>query len=158
MSGRHNHRSLYENFPPSEPCQCDICVAYCSRPGWWTVKEAEKAMEAGYGNRMMLEISPDFTFGVLSPAFAGCEGYFALREFARNGCNFLKNGLCELYGTSFEPLECRFCHHSRKGQGLLCHAAIEKDWHTPAGSVLVRKWAGQNSGSKIFIKTFEYIR
>jgi hypothetical protein len=111
-------------------------------------------MEAGYGGRMMLEVSPDFTFGVLSPAFAGCEGCFALQEFAQNGCNFLKNGLCELYGTGFEPLECRFCHHSRKGQGLLCHAAIEKDWHASAGKVLVKKWVKQ----KAELKVHDFIR
>jgi len=32
-------------------------------------------------------------------------------------------------------------HHDRVGQGPLCHAAIEKDWQTPAGIALVVKWA-----------------
>ena len=56
-------------------------------------------MDAGYGNRMMLEMAPELTFGVLSPAFKGCEGNFALNEFSKNGCNFFKNSLCELFGT-----------------------------------------------------------
>jgi hypothetical protein len=105
------------------------------------VDEAIKAYEAGYGSRMMLEISPDFNFGVLSPAFRGCEQNFALQEYAQFGCNFYINGLCKLYGTGFEPLECRFCHHTRKGLGLICHADIEKDWNTPEGQTLVMVWA-----------------
>lgn len=133
--------SLAEKYPPSEPCSCDVCRAFCSRPGWWTVEEAARAMEAGYGNRIMLEISPEFTFGVLSPAFRGCEGDFALQDHAKAGCNFLRDGLCELHGTGLMPLECRFCHHSRSGQGLICHDDIARDWRTVAGQELVKKWA-----------------
>jgi hypothetical protein len=141
MKRKYRH-SLNEKYPPSEPCTCEICRAYCLRPGWWTVDEASKAIAAGYGDRMMLEISPELTFGVLSPAFKGCEKNFALQEFSRFGCNFLSNGLCELYGTGLEPLECRFCHHSRKGLGQKCHADIELDWNTPNGQTLVAKWVG----------------
>lgn len=89
---------------------------------------------------MMLEISPEMTFGVVSPAFGGCEGNFALHQYAKNGCNFYKNGLCELHGTGYEPLECRYCHHLRKGLGQKCHADIEKDWRTPTGQALIKKW------------------
>jgi len=135
--------SLKEKYPPSPPCGCAICKAYCLRPGWWTVEEAAKAIEAGYGNRMMLEISPELTFGVLSPAFRGCEQNFALQEFARFGCNFFSGGLCQLHGTGFEPLECRFCHHSRKGLGAKCHADIERDWRTAEGRSLVSKWLAE---------------
>jgi hypothetical protein len=137
---RKKQLSLTEKYPPSQPCSCDICKAYCVRPGWWTVEEAAKAIEAGYGSRMMLEISPEMTFGVLSPAFLGCEKKIALQEFASLGCNFLKNGLCELHGTGLQPLECRVCHHLRQGIGTKCHADIEKDWNTPLGQELVNKW------------------
>lgn len=138
---RHNlPRTLEERFPPSAPCGCDICKAYCQRPGWWSVKQAQKAIEAGFGRRMMLEVAPDCSFGVLSPAFRGCEGGFALQEYAHNGCGFLKSGLCELHGTGFQPLECRFCHHARMGRGTECHAALERDWNSPAGQALVKVW------------------
>ena len=60
-----------------------------------------------------------------------------LRE---NKCTFLKDDRCELYGTDHQPLECRFCHHERRGLGLKCHADIEKDWKTPVGQALVEKW------------------
>ena len=81
----------------------------------------------------MLEISPEWTFGVLSPAFKGCERTFATNQFANRDCNFLKESRCELYGTGHQPLECRFCYHGRPGLGLQCHADLEKDWKTIAG-------------------------
>jgi len=136
-------KSLNEKYPPSESCNCEICLSYCRRPGWWTVEEVVRAIQAGYGNRMMLEISPEMAFGVLSPAFKGCEGNFALNFYAKKGCNFLKDNLCELYGTGLMPLECRFCHHDRIGLGRKCHLDIEKEWNTAMGQVQVAKWTRQ---------------
>jgi hypothetical protein len=132
--------SLYEKYPPSEPCSCEICVRYCKRPGWWTVSEAEHAIEKGLAGRMMFEISPDFRTGVLSPAFKGNEGNFALKELSENGCTFLKDGLCELSGTGLQPLECRFCHHERKSQGLRCHIDIGKEWESEYAKRLIIRW------------------
>jgi len=107
------------------------------------VEEAARAVAAGYGARMMLELAPDFSFGVLSPAFRGCERGFALQEFSRLGCNFFSGGLCELHGTGFQPLECRFCHHSRAGLGRACHTDIGRDWNRPAGQALVAAWLAE---------------
>ena len=140
MKRKKQPLSLEEQFPPSAPCSCYVCRSFCKRPGWWTVQEAARALAAGYGGRMMLELSPDRTFGVLSPAFSGCEGLFAFQEYAQNGCCFFQNGLCTLYSTDLEPLECRFCHHERMGEGHLCHAALERDWNTPEGQALVKQW------------------
>jgi hypothetical protein len=137
---KKHDRTLTEKYPPSQPCGCDICLRYCIRPGWWTVEEAARAMQGGYADRMMLEFSPDRSFGVLSPAFKGNEMGFATNQAAANGCNFLKENLCELHGTGFQPLECRFCHHDRVGLGPVCHADLERDWNTPAGQVLVVSW------------------
>jgi hypothetical protein len=134
-------KSLSAKYPPSEPCSCEICLSYCKRPGWWTVAEADRALEAGYGPRMMLEMAPGNTFGVLSPAFKGNEGEFARELFAGQGCTFLQDGLCELHGTGLQPLECLFCHHDRAGLGPKCHADIEGDWDSPAGRDLVVKWS-----------------
>ena len=137
---RHTMLSLREKYPPSPPCSCEICRSYCRRPGWWTVEEATRAVDAGYGGRMMLEVSPEGTFGVLSPAFLGCEGEYALREYAGFGCNFLRGGRCQLHATGFQPLECRFCHHDRVGRGDQCHRDLEKDWNSKAGQELVGRW------------------
>ncbi|NMB62814.1 MAG: hypothetical protein GYA18_10815 [Chloroflexi bacterium] len=133
--------TLYQRFPPSEACNCEICRSYCARPGWWNVIEATKSLQFEFSERIMLEIAPERTFGVLSPAFKGCEGSFALQEYAHNGCTFLQNGLCELFGSGLQPLECRFCHHTRFGLGSQCHAALENNWKTTAGQALVERWA-----------------
>jgi hypothetical protein len=89
---------------------------------------------------MMLEISPERTFGVLSPAFRGCELNFATQEYSRNGCTFHANNACELHGTGSQPLECRFCHHDRAGEGIACHGAIEQEWNHPEGWAIVDRW------------------
>lgn len=136
----HTPSSIDAKYPPSDPCSCNVCRAFCVRPGWWTVEEAAKAFHAGLGSRMMLELSPDLSFGVLSPAFRGCEGYLAMREMSASGCNFLSDGLCELHNTAFQPLECRFCHHERMGLGEKCHTDLEKEWNTPRGQYLVNRW------------------
>ncbi len=133
-------KALAEKYPPSQPCTCEVCVGYCKRPGWWTVEEAARAIGAGYAGRMMLEMAPEMTFGVLSPAFKGCEANFALQEFSDRWCTFLVNDRCELFGTGYVPLECRFCHHDRRGKGQKCHADLERDWHTPAGQAVVARW------------------
>ncbi len=132
--------NLSRRFPPSGACACDVCRGFCTRPGWWAVSEARLALSRGYARRMMLEISPDRAFGVLSPAFAGCEGAVASNRFADRGCTFLRDDRCALFGSGLQPLECRFCHHERLGQGPACHAALEADWRTSAGRVLVARW------------------
>ena len=134
-------KTLAEKYPPSEPCSCEICLSYCVRPGWWTVDEAANAIDSGYADRMMLEMSPDHSFAVLSPAFKGNEISFALDMYKDKGCTFLKDDRCELHGTGLQPLECRFCHHARLGLGPKCHADIEKDWNTSAGRALVVRWS-----------------
>ena len=89
----------------------------------------------------MLEMSPELTFGVLSPAFKGCEGSFAAQGFANRGCTFYQDELCELFGTGLQPIECRFCHHDRPGMGFKCHSDLEIDWNTPDGRSLVVRWS-----------------
>lgn len=131
---------IYDKYPPSDPCSCEICRTYCIRPGWWTVEEAARAYRAGLGNRMMLELSPDLSYGVLSPAFKGCEGSIASKEYASYGCNFLKEGLCELHATEYLPLECRFCHHDRRGMGEQCHADIGRDWNCDRAKNFINRW------------------
>lgn len=148
MSPRHrprDNRPLPERFPASAACSCDICRGYCQRPGWWTVEQATRAVQAGLADRMMLELSPDRRFGVLSPAFPGSEANLALQSFAGQGCTFLQDGLCELFGSGLEPLECRHVHHQRPDSGKRVHAALGRDWDSPAGQALVEAW-GQLTG------------
>ncbi len=89
----------------------------------------------------MLEMSPDRTFGVLSPAFKGNERTFALDLYAACSCTFLHEGLCQLHETGLQLLECRHCHHDRPGAGPRCHADLERDWNSSAGRALVVRWS-----------------
>lgn len=91
----------------------------------------------------MLEISPDRRFGVLSPAFKGNEVNYAWQISSGRGCTFFQNERCELFGTGFQPLECRFCHHDRLGLGTECHLAIEKEWNTPPAQRLIVRWGNK---------------
>ena len=136
-------KDLARKYPPSEPCSCRVCLSFCQRPGWWTIQEAEAALDSGYGHRMMLEMPPERSFGVLAPAFKGNEASFANQLFASRGCIFLRQDRCELHGTGLQPLECRFCHHDRAGLGPRCHADIENEWNTAAGRALVVRWSNQ---------------
>lgn len=90
---------------------------------------------------MMLELAPERTFGVLSPSFRGNEAEYALRIFSHNSCTFLHDERCELFGTGLQPLECRFCHHLRKGKGSTCHRALEEEWKSDRAKRLVMRWA-----------------
>jgi hypothetical protein len=140
MAESSSQLTLAVKYPPSEACSCDQCVNFCRRPGWWTVEEAERAIEAGLANRMMLEVAPGFSFGVLSPAFKGNEVNYAMQLFSEQGCTFLKDNRCELFGSGNQPLECRFCHHDRAGQGETCHLEIGNDWNTERGKRLIVRW------------------
>lgn len=140
MSAIINYKILKERYPASESCSCKTCVHFCQRPGWWTVFEASQAINHGFANRMMLEVSPDHRFGVLSPAFKGNEGNYSLQIFSKQGCTFLSDGLCELFNTGIQPLECRYCHHNRPGLGEQCHLDLESDWNTDDGKRLIVRW------------------
>lgn len=50
---------------------------------------------------------------------------------------------CRKLYRRLHVFEMPFCHHSRSGLGQECHAAIEKDWRTPAGQTLVKNWIKQ---------------
>jgi len=152
-----NHNLLYAKYPPSKSCSCDICVNYCKRPGWWTVNEAKNVVSSNYSNNIMLEISPEFSFGVLSPAFKGNEKQIAQNDFSHNSCTFHKNNLCDLFGSGMQPLECRFCHHERIGLGIKCHNDIEKDWNTSYGKKIVEIWC-KSVGLWDFIKYYKLIK
>jgi len=94
---------------------------------------------------MMVEVSPELNYCVLAPAFKGNEGDYALQIFSKNGCTFFIEGKCELFGKGIQPLECRFCHHSRMGLGYQCHEDIGKEWNSLKGKKIIVEW-GNSTG------------
>jgi len=134
------HKELIKRYPASTNCTCNMCKSFCIRSGWWSVQQARIAIRNGYAHRMMMEISPEFTFAVLSPAFLCNENMIALQKYSGNGCCFLHNGLCELHDIESLPLECAFCNHDRIEEGQQCHGDLEKDWNTSRGQALTMRW------------------
>lgn len=120
-------------------CQCDICVSMCNnRPCWPTPKEAEKLIDEGYGNRLML----DYFFGkensidILSPASKGSEGISA--PHLPQGCTFFDGRSCELHDKGFKPLEGRV--DSCKNDDNSVHEDIVEMWDSDEGRIVVERW------------------
>jgi hypothetical protein len=86
------HTVLLEKYPPSQPCACEVCLAYCRRPGWWTVEQALLVLHEGYAGRIMLEISPERTFCRPLAGFQKLRGRFCPAIGCRKGLQFSPAG------------------------------------------------------------------
>lgn len=40
---------------PESECSCDSCKAMCERPCWPSPEDAERLIDAGYGDKLMLD-------------------------------------------------------------------------------------------------------
>jgi Fe-S-cluster containining protein len=111
-----------------------------------TPDEAEKAIEQGFGARLMADwwVGKDENIFVLCPASLGYEGKDApeislFNLFSGLGqCTFLKDNLCEIHDSGFKPLLCRetLCcgeHYPSKEQ-------VVPLWNTDRGRALVERW------------------
>lgn len=147
----------------STTCSCRKCAKRCEvMPGWMTPDEAECAMSAGMGPRLMLDwLEPDDDYGntervlVLCPAAVDCEmgrapefaelwpGMHYLQAMFEDPlnfpCTFLKNGLCEIHASGFKPKQCRESFGCRPNVGPTKYD-IARDWDTENGRVLVARW------------------
>ena len=137
----------------SKPCACAKCKSACeTRPGWPTPEEAERIIDAGHAKKLMYdwweadESLPHI--GVLSPAAIGCGGKKAPEVSFMDrimgiswGCEFHKQGKCELHGTNMKPFECRIsmpCTDSRDDVSLHKAAAIR--WNSKKGRAVLLRW------------------
>lgn len=120
-------------------CTCKICKDMCKRPCWPTPEGAERLINAGYSNRLMLDYwTGDNYIYIVSPALKGSEGNEA--PFWPTGrCNFQnKKGLCELHNKNLKPLEGKLA--SCKNNIRYLHKYIAKLWDTEKGRTVVRLW------------------
>src|SRR5581483_8964175 len=136
-------------------CTCKECQGMCEHvPCWPTPQEAEKLMNAGFGDRLMLDWwngfgwrDNDRYFGptriwVLCPASEGHARNLAPERnpfdsrYAER-CTFLtEDGLCQLHNLKLKPLEGRIAHHSHADDGINPREAIANEWDTPFGEAL----------------------
>jgi hypothetical protein len=131
-----------------EACSCDECKAMCERrPCWPTPDDAQRLIDAGYANRLMLDWwfdkAQDKTVYVLTPAIVGREAGQA-PAIPSGRCTFLnEQGLCRLHDLGLKPTEGRqaLCKE-RTPAGL--HEQIGQTWEGSAGKTVIDAWeAGQ---------------
>jgi len=132
-------RSLPERYPPSEPAPA-TCAWPTGAAGWWTVEQADRALDARVRPAHDAGDGAGDDVRVLSPAFRGCEGGFAENRYARPGVQL--PGRQPLPAAWHRPPTARVpvLSHTRPGMGPKCHADIERDWHTPLGRALISEW------------------
>jgi len=140
-------------------CSCQKCVRLCiCNPGWFTPKEAQAAIRAGLGNRLMCDwLEPSSEAGneervyVLAPAAIHREGRMA-PEFsfqsrilgtARKGrCTFLvlENAKCAIHDSGFKPLQCREAFGCWENKKWPDNFAIARLWNTEQGRSVCKEW------------------
>lgn len=133
-------------YADSEPCQCEECRGYCTRPCWPTPFEANKLLDEGYADRLMLDWGTDGKGGtniaILCGALKGHEGQVApYLPMSPAGCTFFVEGLCQLHDLRLKPIEGRASHHSdspKKAQ--MRHRDIALSWDSDAGREVVARW------------------
>lgn len=134
-------------------CTCAKCVAICDNPGWMTPEEAEAAITADLGPRLMADwlepcsrVGNDERIYVLCPASIGYEGSDApeftlfelLSSINKGRCNFLKDQRCELHDTPYKPRQCRECFGCRPDGPD--NYEMGRLWNNEAAQALVKKW------------------
>lgn len=131
-------------------CACDTCRAMCKRPCWGTPADIQKIIDAGHGNRLMLDYwvgdhySGKGDIYILSPATKDDEsGTASFWPHSEDGCTFWnKDGLCDLHDKGLKPTEGKEAHHSVKSEGL--HRKVAMSWNNPQAEALVERWKQEN--------------
>lgn len=148
-------------------CECEHCQNACRKnPGWMIPAEAQKAMDAGFSGRLMLDwFEPDPEIGnedriwVLAPASVGYGGREA-RDFTifdyitssavKGRCSFLTcDGKCEIHASGFKPHQCRIVMACEDVEfNAPSHEAsnfsVARLWDTDEGRNAVSRWREEN--------------
>lgn len=129
-------------------CSCKQCRAMCKRPCFGTPEDIQKIIDAGFGDRLMLDhhcgLDPDNDVSLLCPALKGSESKNApYVPSSEKGCTFWKYGKCELHNLKLKPLQGRIAIHDgidefEDGKSTGDH--ISELWNTDEGRNLVKKW------------------
>jgi hypothetical protein len=136
---------MLDHQPESfEACACAECVAMCQhRPCWPTPEDAQRLIEAGYADRLMVDwwFDRDInkTIYLLTPAIAGRESGEAPAH-PEGACTFLNaDGLCQIHVSGLKPTEGQIALcGSRTPEGL--HEQIARTWNDTAAQALIDRW------------------
>lgn len=128
-------------------CGCAECVEMCERRACWpTPDEARALIQAGYGDRLML----DWWAGgghdggdilLLSPGEVGREGNRA-GSWPGGRCTFLTaDKKCELHDAGLKPLEGRAAScDDDVNAGIPLHETVAMTWNNPDAQTLAHEW------------------
>jgi Fe-S-cluster containining protein len=135
-------------------CSCNTCKNMCTRACWPTPEEAQRLIDAGYSDRLMVDYwvvptqyddegDPIYGTGdiyILCPAENGSEGRMAPSWPGVNWCTFSdpNTRLCMLHDTGLKPFEGRMAHHSKPTPNL--HEKVAMMWNNPDAQALVERW------------------
>jgi hypothetical protein len=110
-------------------------------------------MDAGYGDRLMLDDWPEEA-EMLKPALKGEEGGLApWRTSDDNGCTFWKDGLCELHDKGLKPLQGRLAYHGHsKEQREWIAWEIRKAWGGIEAREVLERWSQRKELQSRFIR------
>jgi hypothetical protein len=128
---------------PDTDCACGKCMGMCSRPCWPTPEEANKLIDNGYADKLMLDwwTDGDGDIFIICPANPGYGGQrasdycFGVSDL-HSGCMMNENG-CTLKPKSLQPLEGRKAYHDHEG-GL--HQSVAALWNSDAGRKVVKRY------------------
>jgi len=137
-------------------CSCGDCQSMCNRPCWPTPEEAKRLIEAGFGDKLMLDhwvgnpkdddVDWEDYCGdtrILSPACQGSEKRRA--PFWPEGRCTMQNeqGLCRLHTfEGLKPIEGRLaaCHDGPDDTPSNLHQEVAKLWANPEAQKLCDEW------------------
>ncbi len=113
----------------------------CHAPCCGTPDEMHKLMEAGYGERLMVDDWPDGP-PMIKPAMKGYEGKISpWNTRSDEGCTFWKEGKCQLHSSGLKPLQGKLAHHSLEFNEISAiENAIVAAWETERASEVIDMW------------------
>jgi len=139
-----------------ESCSCDECKAMCERrPCWPTPDDAQRLIDAGHADRLMLDWwfdnEQDKTVHVLTPAITGRESGQA-PAIPSGRCTFLnEKGLCQLHDLSLKPAEGKLALcKERTPAGL--HEQIAQTWNGTDSKAVIDAWEAGGRGRNQLIQ------
>lgn len=128
-------------------CDCEKCQNMCKGPCCGSIEDMKKIIEAGYGDRLMLDDVPGplNQQDELKPALKGYEGKVAPWHLSsEEGCTFWKKGKCELHESGLKPIGGKVAIHSDE-----CPTAMEEldftkvfedEWKRQEAKELIELW------------------
>lgn len=141
--GHFLDRLLGLAVPVNEPSECTYndCVQACKEhPGWFSPEDARAALDAGLGERLMLDwwVRTGDNIELLSAPVEGHEGQNA-PSWPGGRCTFLVHDRCEIHFIC-KPLECVVSTCGEGDDESHLHHEVAMLWDTDGGRALVARW------------------